>query len=64
MELALDFLYVAFSPQNTDQRGIVIAFTFRFVLLITSAVGAIAWFLNRRAIDQIKVESQVADESL
>ena len=53
MELAYDFLYQAFAGENTNQRGIVIAFTFRFVLLVTSAVGAIAWFLNRRTIDQI-----------
>ena len=48
MELALDFLYQAFASNDGNQRAIVIAFTFRFVLLITSAIGAAAWFLQRK----------------
>jgi uncharacterized protein (TIRG00374 family) len=43
MELALNFLYEAFSCQT----GVIVAFTFRFALLSVSAIGAAFWFLNR-----------------
>ena len=48
MELALDFLYQAFASSSGNQRAIIIAFTFRFVLLMTSAIGAMAWFFHRK----------------
>ncbi len=54
MELAVDFLYTAFAPENRSDRSIVIAFTFRSVLLVTSAIGGIAWFLNRRSFKNIR----------
>ncbi|MCH2183125.1 MAG: flippase-like domain-containing protein [Mariniblastus sp.] len=65
MELALDFLYLAFTPDSSSQRGIVIAFAFRLVLLVTSAIGAIAWFMNRQTIDELgdKATSQPDNES-
>ena len=43
MEYALDFLYQAFSSEN----GVVVAFGFRFSLLLISAIGAVIWFFNR-----------------
>ena len=53
MELAIDFLYLAFTPDSSGQRGIIIAFAFRLVLLVTSAIGAIAWFMNRQVLDEL-----------
>lgn len=43
MELALNFLYEAFSCNS----GVIVAFSFRFALLCISAMGAAFWFLNR-----------------
>jgi uncharacterized protein (TIRG00374 family) len=43
MELALDFLYQAFACEH----GVVVAFAFRFALLLVSAIGAFVWFFNR-----------------
>ena len=48
MELAMDFLYDAFSYQT----GVIVAFALRFSLLCVSAIGAAFWFMNR---------SQIAD---
>ena len=42
MELALKFLYEAFSTET----GVFVGFAFRFSLLCVSALGAIFWFLN------------------
>lgn len=42
MELALNFLYEAFSCET----GVIVGFSFRFSLLCVSALGAIFWFLN------------------
>ncbi len=49
MELALDFLYQAFASEH----GVVVAFAFRFYLLLVSAVGAIVWFLNRSKVENL-----------
>ena len=50
METVLDFLYRAFSgPRAENQMGIVVAFAFRFVLLVVSAIGAVIWFSMNRA---------------
>ncbi len=43
MELALKFLYEAFSCAT----GVIVAFAFRFGLLCISAMGAGFWFVNR-----------------
>ncbi len=47
MEFVLDFLYQAFGCDH----GIIVAFAFRFCLLLVSAIGAFVWFLNRRQVD-------------
>jgi uncharacterized protein (TIRG00374 family) len=50
METMLDFLYRAFSdPHAKNQIGVVVAFAFRFVLLVVSAIGAVIWFSMNRA---------------
>lgn len=51
MELMLDFLYRLFSPAVENPPSVLIAFTFRFLLLSVSAFGAIAWTLDRRSIN-------------
>lgn len=49
MEFALDFLYQSFSKAaQPTENGVVVAFAFRFALLLVSASGAIAWHANRR----------------
>ncbi len=47
MELALKFLYEAFSCET----GVIVGFAFRFSLLCVSALGAIFWFLNRKKVN-------------
>ncbi len=49
MEFALDFLYQAFDCE----QGIVVAFTFRFAILMVSAIGALVWFLNRGKVPKL-----------
>lgn len=49
MELALDFLYQAFACEH----GVVVAFAFRFALLLVSAIGAFVWFLNRSKVENL-----------
>ncbi len=51
MELMLDFLYRLFSPHAESPPSVLIAFTFRFLLLGVSALGAIAWMIDRRSIE-------------
>ncbi len=54
MEFALDFLYQSFSQAaEPTENGVVVAFAFRFALLLVSACGAIAWFANRRQLAEI-----------
>jgi uncharacterized protein (TIRG00374 family) len=54
MEFALDFLYQSFSKAlEPTENGVVVAFAFRFTLLLVSASGAIAWFANRRQLVDI-----------
>ena len=48
MELALKFLYEAFSCET----GVIVGFAFRFSLLCVSALGAIFWFLNRKKVNE------------
>ena len=48
MELALKFLYEAFSSET----GVIVGFAFRFSLLCVSALGAIFWFLNRKRVNE------------
>ena len=48
IELVLNFLYQAFQGSAEQDFGIVVAFGFRFILLLISACGAVVWFLNRR----------------
>lgn len=49
MEFALDFLYQSFSKSaEPTENGIVVAFAYRFTLLLVSALGAFAWFSNRK----------------
>ena len=54
MEFVLDFLYQAFGSDH----GIVVAFAFRFCLLLVSAIGAFVWFLNRRQVDGLMPTEQ------
>jgi uncharacterized protein (TIRG00374 family) len=49
MEFALDFLYQAFDCE----QGVVVAFTFRFSILVVSAIGAVVWFLNRSKVEKL-----------
>ena len=56
MELAMNFLYPAFSCE----AGIVVAFAFRFVLFAVSAIGAVFWFLNRRNMSEVLDSSEEA----
>jgi uncharacterized protein (TIRG00374 family) len=49
MEFAVDFLYQAFGYEN----GVVVAFSFRFCLLLVSAIGAGAWFFNRSKVKRL-----------
>lgn len=48
MELALKFLYEAFSCET----GVIVGFAFRFSLFCVSALGAIFWFLNRKKVNE------------
>jgi uncharacterized membrane protein YbhN (UPF0104 family) len=48
MELALKFLYEAFSFET----GVIVGFAFRFSLLCVAALGAIFWFLNRKGVTE------------
>ena len=47
MEMAMKFLYLAFGSNN----GVIVGFTFRFALLLVSALGGLVWFWNR---DQVE----------
>ena len=62
MELAIDFLYLAFTPDGSDQRGIVVAFAFRVVLLATSTVGAIAWLTNRQTLAGLEIKTAIPEQ--
>jgi len=54
MEIAVDFLYQSFSKaDNPAENGIVVAFAFRFTLLLISSFGAVAWFVNRTQFSQM-----------
>jgi uncharacterized protein (TIRG00374 family) len=54
MELMLSFFYSALSTDSTQaDHGIVVAFTFRLMLLLLAAVGAIAWLVSRRQIETV-----------
>lgn len=55
MELALKFLYEAFSSQT----GVIVAFAFRFALLCISALGAVFWFLNRSKVADV-IETKIS----
>jgi uncharacterized protein (TIRG00374 family) len=49
MELAMKFLYQAFS----SPAGVIVAFAFRFSLLSVSAIGAIFWFTNKSKVENV-----------
>ena len=56
MELALDFLYRLFAVGLSEPRGVVIAFAYRFVLLVVSALGAVAWLMSRKSIHAVEAQ--------
>lgn len=58
MELALNFLYEAFSCET----GVIVAFSFRFALLCISALGAAFWFLNRSKVADV-LESKTGNSN-
>lgn len=58
MELALKFLYEAFSF-NT---GVIVGFSFRFALLCISALGAVFWFLNRSKVAELMDANEEASQ--
>lgn len=51
MELMLSYFYDAMSPDSS--HGFLVALAFRLTLLALAAIGAIAWFLNRRQIAEV-----------
>ena len=51
MEPMLSYFYAAFSETSEYGPGVLVAFGFRFMLLLMAALGAVAWFWSR---DQIK----------
>jgi uncharacterized protein (TIRG00374 family) len=54
MEFMLTYLYDALSLRNMpSEHGVIVSFTFRLMLLLLSAFGAIAWFANRRQLHEI-----------
>ena len=54
MEFVLSYFYDAVSTEATKtEHGISVAFTFRTTLLLIAALGAIAWFFNRKQIREI-----------
>ncbi len=54
MELMLSFFYSALSSDASEtDHGIVVAFTFRMMLLMLAVVGAIAWMISRRQIETV-----------
>lgn len=55
MEAAVAFLYRVMASGN----GVIVAFTFRFFLLILSAVGGLVWLLNK---ETFAVESQPIED--
>lgn len=62
MELMLSYFYDAMSIVGSESNyGIVVAFTFRFMLLMLAAIGAIAWFANRRQIVKTVERPEIAD---
>jgi uncharacterized protein (TIRG00374 family) len=51
MELMLSFFYDAMSTESSEtSHGIVVAFTFRLMLLMLAVFGAVAWLINRKQI--------------
>ena len=62
MELMLSYFYEAMSTAGMESKhGIVVAFTFRFMLLMLAAIGAVAWFANRRQIEKEVDRQDLAD---
>ena len=59
MELALSFLYEAFSCTT----GVIVAFAFRFDLLCISAMGAAFWFMNRSKVADVWESNAVNDDN-
>ncbi len=58
MELTLNYLYNAFlRVSSADEFGIVVAFVFRLTILNVAALGAIAWFYNRRSLSNVVEEA-------
>lgn len=53
MESMLSYFYAAFSVKNEFGPGVVVAFAFRFMLLILAAFGAIAWFVSREQVKSL-----------
>lgn len=49
MELAMNYLYLAFSFET----GVIVGFAFRFCLLAISAIGAAFWFTNRSKVSDL-----------
>ena len=59
MEPVLAFLHDTLSGAGeTAKHGIVVAFCFRVTLLVVAALGAVAWFVNRKQIRSIVKEAE------
>ena len=53
MEPMLSFFYGALSKTHEYGPGVVVAFGFRFMLLVMAALGAVAWFVSREQIKEL-----------
>lgn len=64
MEPMLSYFYAAFSSSSEYGPGVLVAFGFRFMLLVMAALGAVAWFLSREQIrGLVPDQDSPADES-
>ncbi len=57
MEMAVELMYRALA----DSGGVVIAFTFRFFILVSSAFGGVLWLFNRESFDKLKSAASAGD---
>ncbi|MEM7454142.1 MAG: lysylphosphatidylglycerol synthase transmembrane domain-containing protein [Planctomycetota bacterium] len=62
MEVTLNYFYTAFTRATAaGEIGIVVAFAFRFSILLVAAIGAVAWLMNKNKL--AGVVEQARDES-